>query len=243
VQINKLLRDFLWHGGKGNQHKFHLVRWEIVKLPLREGGLQIRDPALVNTTLGCKILWKMHSEPSHLISKTLLHKYIPSAKIQNLQNATYRKSTQLWQLCLKGTRIFTQDLYRVPRNGKRTYLWTDRIMGRSSLASNATLNEIRVLPTKETRVSVTSQNGTRTAPGQNGISAMSQIASSNSLKRSKQSSKRQHQYTRLKKTTGAGDPQGVTLQPKATLSFNARKIDHPQQKSGRRYGTLLRSPR
>jgi hypothetical protein len=40
--------------------------------------------------------------------------------------------------------IFTQDLYRVPGNGRRTCLWTDRVMGRSPLASNASLNEICV---------------------------------------------------------------------------------------------------
>jgi hypothetical protein len=51
-QINKFLRYFPWHGGKGNQHKFHLVRWETKKLPIREGGLQIRDPTLVNIGLG-----------------------------------------------------------------------------------------------------------------------------------------------------------------------------------------------
>jgi hypothetical protein len=44
--ISKLLRDFLWQGGKGNQNKFHLVKWETVKRPISEGGLQIRDPAL-----------------------------------------------------------------------------------------------------------------------------------------------------------------------------------------------------
>jgi ribonuclease HI/exonuclease III len=142
-QINKLLRDFLWHGGKGNQRKFHLVNWETAKRPLREGGLQIRDPALANTALGCKILWKMHSDPSHPVSKTLIHRYIPNAKIRNLQNAVSRKTTILWQLCIKGARFFNQHLYRVPGNGKRTKLWTDSIMGNPPIASNAGLKEIR----------------------------------------------------------------------------------------------------
>lgn len=30
-QISKLLRDFLWQGGKGNGKKMHLVKWEVVK--------------------------------------------------------------------------------------------------------------------------------------------------------------------------------------------------------------------
>jgi hypothetical protein len=39
TQITKMIRDFLWHGGKGNQKKHHLVNWEIVKRPYSEGGL------------------------------------------------------------------------------------------------------------------------------------------------------------------------------------------------------------
>jgi hypothetical protein len=62
-QINKLMRDFLWHGGKGNHRKFHRIKWETTKRTLREGGLQIRDPDLVNTTLGSKILWNLYSDP------------------------------------------------------------------------------------------------------------------------------------------------------------------------------------
>ena len=109
---------------------------------MREGGLQIRDPDLANTALGCKILWKLHSDPNHLVSKTLRHKYIPNEKIINLQNANSRRSTLLWQLCIKGIRFFMQNLYRIPGNGKRVKLWTDRIMGHPPLASNTSLHEI-----------------------------------------------------------------------------------------------------
>ena len=54
--INKIMRDFLWQGGKGNQRKFHLVKWEIAKRTLKEGGLQIKDLDSANVSLGCKIL-------------------------------------------------------------------------------------------------------------------------------------------------------------------------------------------
>ena len=56
-QISKLLRDFLWNGGKGNQSKLHLVSWDILKIPLMEGGLQIQDPGLANLVMGGKIIW------------------------------------------------------------------------------------------------------------------------------------------------------------------------------------------
>ena len=51
AQIAKLLRDFLWKGGKGNQNKMYLASWEIIKRPLLAGGLQIRDPYLANLAL------------------------------------------------------------------------------------------------------------------------------------------------------------------------------------------------
>ena len=38
-QFSKLIKDFLRQGGKGNYRKFHLVKWDKVKLPLTEGSL------------------------------------------------------------------------------------------------------------------------------------------------------------------------------------------------------------
>eukprot|EP00253_Pinus_taeda_P004043 PITA_04043 len=51
-QISCLLRDFLWKGGRGNHNKIHLANWDLVKRPILDGGLQIRDPALSNLSLG-----------------------------------------------------------------------------------------------------------------------------------------------------------------------------------------------
>eukprot|EP00253_Pinus_taeda_P022763 PITA_22763 len=84
---------------------------------MREGDLQIRDPDLTNTALGCKILWKLHSDPNHPVNKTLRHKYIPNAKLRNLQNTNSKRSTLLWQLYIKG---FSQNLYHIPGNQTKT---------------------------------------------------------------------------------------------------------------------------
>jgi hypothetical protein len=51
-QITKMIRDFLWRGGKGNHKKYHLVNWDTVKCPHSDGGLQVRDPELANLALG-----------------------------------------------------------------------------------------------------------------------------------------------------------------------------------------------
>jgi hypothetical protein len=143
-QISKLIRDFLWRGGKGNQSKFHLVSWDIAKRPKREGGLQIRDPSLANIILGGKILWQMYSNRSHPVSLLLQKKYLKGTSLRNFQNDNTPKGTPLWNLCRKGLEFFKKQLFRVPGNGKRTLLWTDSIMGKPPLENAVELTEIRV---------------------------------------------------------------------------------------------------
>ena len=67
-QIFKLLRDFLWQGGKGNQNRLHLINWDIVKRPVLGGGLHIRDPGMVKLTMGGKLLWQLFSNKKHPVS-------------------------------------------------------------------------------------------------------------------------------------------------------------------------------
>eukprot|EP00253_Pinus_taeda_P016670 PITA_16670 len=94
-QISSFLRNFLWQGGRGNDKKLHLVNWDTVKKPINEGGLQIREPSLVNLALRSKILWKMIKEPLHPVSAILRSKYTNKAKFRILQlgYTTNRKHT------------------------------------------------------------------------------------------------------------------------------------------------------
>ena len=69
--ISKLSRDFLWRGGKGNQNRLHLVNWDIVKRPVLEGGLQIRDPSLTNLVMGEKMMWQLFSDRKHPVIQVL----------------------------------------------------------------------------------------------------------------------------------------------------------------------------
>ena len=101
-QASKLFRDFLWQGGKGNQRKFHLVRWDIMKKPMLEGGLNIRDPGMANFALGGKIIWNLYSNNSHPVIQLLRKKYLNSASLRNLQIGSIPKGTLLWNLCRQG---------------------------------------------------------------------------------------------------------------------------------------------
>ena len=84
-QISKLIRDFLWSGGKGNQNHMHLVKWEIIKKPVLEGGLQIKDPGMSNLAMGCKLLWQLFSNKKHPVSHLFWKKYIHGGTLRNIQ--------------------------------------------------------------------------------------------------------------------------------------------------------------
>ena len=49
----------------------HLVKWDIVKRPVLEGVLKIRDTGLANLAMGGKLLWEFFSNRKHLVSQIL----------------------------------------------------------------------------------------------------------------------------------------------------------------------------
>ena len=85
-QVSRLIQDFLWKGGKGNQDKFHLVSWDIVRRPLTDGGLQVRGPSVENVASRGKILWNFLSNCAHHVSKLLRKKILKMD--HNLEHAS-----------------------------------------------------------------------------------------------------------------------------------------------------------
>jgi hypothetical protein len=55
--IRNIQRRFLWQGTK-EERKITLVSWQKVCKPKKEGGLGLRDPAILNKVLSEKIWWR-----------------------------------------------------------------------------------------------------------------------------------------------------------------------------------------
>jgi hypothetical protein len=51
------MSQFLW-SGVGKKQKFHLVNWEHLSLPTKEGGWGLRNLHLVGVALALKSLWR-----------------------------------------------------------------------------------------------------------------------------------------------------------------------------------------
>jgi len=58
-QVSQEIKNKLWQGGKTNTNKFHLVYWATVGSPKKYGGLEIKDPTLMNLALGANLIWRM----------------------------------------------------------------------------------------------------------------------------------------------------------------------------------------
>ena len=96
-----------------------MVNWEIIKRPISEGGLQIREPELANLTLGGKIVWQIFADKNHPVSKLFLHKYLKSVSMRNLKSEKLPSDTTIWNLCRKSLNLIQQHLYRIPGNGEK----------------------------------------------------------------------------------------------------------------------------
>ena len=55
--IGMNIRKFLWHVEETNEKKRHLVKEDIVRGFQSNRRMGIKDPKLMNMTMGAKILW------------------------------------------------------------------------------------------------------------------------------------------------------------------------------------------
>ena len=122
----------------------HLVKWDIVKRPVLEGGLQIRDLGLANLAMGGKLLWQVFSNRKHSVSQIFLKKYLKGGTLRNLQVTNTPKGSITWNLCIRGLEFFQQQLYCIPGNGRKTLMWDDKIKGNAPLNTKSSLSKIKL---------------------------------------------------------------------------------------------------
>ena len=53
------------------------------------------------------------------------------------------KGSISWNLCRKGLKVFTQNIYQFSGNGRQTFMWDDKINGNAPLNYDISINEIK----------------------------------------------------------------------------------------------------
>ena len=74
LRLEQIRRDFLWGGGALEQ-KPHLVRWVLVCLDKRKGGLGVKCLSSLNKALLCKWSWRFANERRLLWNQVIKEKY------------------------------------------------------------------------------------------------------------------------------------------------------------------------
>lgn len=144
-QMELIITGFLWQGGKQENKKFSLLKWEQVTLPYEQGGLSIRLPGLMNVALGVKIIWRMIACKERWCKKTLAIKYMNQSRTKLLtQNTPIRSCTQVWKLVKKITPLIINHISKIPGNGKTISIWEDKIMGKEAIYLQSGLEDIQI---------------------------------------------------------------------------------------------------
>lgn len=73
-EIAKLCRSFIW-GDEENQRKVHLLSWEKLCKPKKEGGLGLRSTRTANSAFLMKTLWNFCNKSDSLWVTTIRSKY------------------------------------------------------------------------------------------------------------------------------------------------------------------------
>lgn len=74
AKLHKVMRDFVWESSQ-ERKKQHLISWEKVCLPKREGGLGIHLSKEMNISLLAKLGWRLLQNKESLWAKVLRKKY------------------------------------------------------------------------------------------------------------------------------------------------------------------------
>ncbi|XP_042965576.1 uncharacterized protein LOC122299388 [Carya illinoinensis] len=127
-RLEKLQRDFLW-GGIGEEFKYHLVGWDKICTPLRDGGLGIRDVRAFNMALLGKWLWRYNCEREALWKGVIDIKYGSECGGWCSKEGRGTYGVGLWKYIRKGWESFSCNTRLCLGDGSRISFWMDRWVG------------------------------------------------------------------------------------------------------------------
>ena len=89
----------------------HLVSWEVLKRPMIEGGLQIRDPGLANLAMSGKLIWKLYVNKNHTVSQIFRKTYLKGGSLRKATATNTLSDTAIWNSCRKPLGFFKSHLF------------------------------------------------------------------------------------------------------------------------------------
>ena len=127
-RIEQIQRDFLWRGGT-LERKSHLVRWEIVCLDKKKGGLGVKCFSTLNKALLCKWNWQLANERKTLWNKAIKGKYGEESGGWCPREVREVYGVGLWKGIRKDWDFVRTRISFSMGNGWRVRFWKDKWCG------------------------------------------------------------------------------------------------------------------
>eukprot|EP00253_Pinus_taeda_P021309 PITA_21309 len=83
-KMEQYIRHFFWKGGKQNERRFQLIKWETVLKPMMEGGLNFKNLLHQNIAMGAKLIWRLIAPKLRWAQTVLWRKYFKGARLRGL---------------------------------------------------------------------------------------------------------------------------------------------------------------
>ncbi|RVX09127.1 putative ribonuclease H protein [Vitis vinifera] len=125
VEIGENSKGFSVGGGT-LAHKPHLVRWNLVCLEKRKGGLGVRNLSLMNNALLCKWNWRFANERDALWRSVISLKYGVEEGGCCTRDVMGRNGVGLWKAIRKRWGLFDGRVAFHLGNGQRVKFWKDK---------------------------------------------------------------------------------------------------------------------
>ncbi|KAJ9681633.1 hypothetical protein PVL29_017839 [Vitis rotundifolia] len=125
LRLEKIQRDFLWGGG-AIVEKPHLVRWNLVCMEKRKGGLGVRNLALMNRALLSKWNWHFANDKEAFWKKVISQKYGVEEGDWCTRAVSERYGVGLWKAIRNEWLFLKSRLAYQVGNGRRVKFWKDK---------------------------------------------------------------------------------------------------------------------
>ncbi|WJZ80362.1 hypothetical protein VitviT2T_000290 [Vitis vinifera] len=134
-RLEKIQRDFLWGGGN-LERKPHLVRWEVVCLSKKKGGLGVKNLSILNKALLAKWNWRFVNEREALWNQVIRGKYGEERGGWASREVREAHGLGLWKGIRMDWELVSNRMVFIVGNGRRVRFWRDKWCGDSPLCSS-----------------------------------------------------------------------------------------------------------
>ncbi|WJZ83279.1 hypothetical protein VitviT2T_002974 [Vitis vinifera] len=134
-RLEQIQRDFLWGGGS-LERKPHLVRWKVVCLSKKKGGLGIKCLSILNKVLLSKWNWRFANEREALWNQVIRGKYGEDRGGWCTREVREAHGVGLWKGIRMDWDLVGARISFSVGNGRRLSFWRDRWCGNAPLCES-----------------------------------------------------------------------------------------------------------